>query len=76
MKQILCLVSVLTLMSACSQNDMPFSYENINANIDKYLTDKTVSVEVPTGSIAVEIAAIRKVESQAELSEAAHRETV
>lgn len=53
MKQILILASVLTLMSACSKNDMPFSYENINANLDEYLTDKTVSVEVPTGSIAV-----------------------
>src|SRR5574344_1530884 len=53
MKKVLFFASVLTLMSACSQNDTPFSYENLNANIDQYLTDKTVSVEVPSGSVAV-----------------------
>src|SRR5574344_91654 len=53
MKKILCLVSVMAFFCGCSQNESLFSYENVNANLDQYLTDKTVSVTVPSGSIAV-----------------------
>src|SRR5574344_1415370 len=53
MKKYVYLLAILTLACSCSQNDSLYSYENVNANLDQYLTDKTVSVTVPSGSIAV-----------------------
>ena len=39
--------------SSCEKMDQPFSYENINANLDKYITEKSYTVNVPDGAIAV-----------------------
>ena len=53
MKKIIYFVSLIAIFCSCSHDGELYSYETVNANLDKYLTDKAVSVTVPSGSIAV-----------------------